>query len=641
MALQGPLPDVVGTHHIKPDGPTLMHIEIEDDDEAMIIDHFESSSNFILDCIHQNGSIAVICAQGVSRSVTLVLAYMMRYHYDSPRRASACLEDVRQRYPDACPNDGFMQQLDTWYDMNFRYDLTHETYRSLCALKTARIVRSQGDSFDIGALQDPRECITESSSKISYRCRSCGTILATSDNIMVDVSVGQGKDGFSWRKRAKDALHAQTSTSCGHTLYGEAISGSIFVEPLRWMDGITDNTQGKIYCPSCSARLGSYNWAGMQNEASEWITPAFQLHLSKIDIMNPRDNGCDMNSGHASMPAIRQPKLLGSKPRASVNPTALPSNNNNNTRRQYLIFDCDGVLVDSERASCEALRRAIYEVTGFDIPHCFPHDFVPVFGMDVRSCLEYYMDTYKSAEEMCRKACDDTTFVDWIQDLADKVSHAKTIHYESITSMGIDPIPGARSLMKNACLTCVHPETRAPLVAIASSGSHAKIRHNLSSAGLWGIIEPYNIVSAEEVQRGKPHPDVYVKTLEKLCCRTPIDDAIVIEDSIHGIHAAALAGVGRIAAVTTSLSHMEMHNALLSLRNTIGQCTDHTSSQGASSGCSGTDSKPSIVGAGPEISVPPLRVRITSQCTVSIIGSTLPSTFEQLVHLVWRGEATS
>lgn len=44
-------------------------------------------------------------------------------------------------------------------------------------------------------------------------------------------------------------------------------------------------------------------------------------------------------------------------------------------RYTHLILDCDGVLVDTERASCEALRLAILEVTGFDIPHHFPDDY--------------------------------------------------------------------------------------------------------------------------------------------------------------------------------------------------------------------------------------------------------------------------
>jgi hypothetical protein len=34
------------------------------------------------------------------------------------------------------------------------------------------------------------------------------------------------------------------------------------------------------------------------------------------------------------------------------------------------------------------------QVTGFDIPHAFPDDFTPVFGMDVRACVEYYQQRF-------------------------------------------------------------------------------------------------------------------------------------------------------------------------------------------------------------------------------------------------------
>jgi dual specificity phosphatase 12 len=57
---------------------------------------------------------------------------------------------------------------------------------------------------------------------------------------------------------------------------------------------------------------------------------------------------------------------------------------------QALLLDCDGVLVDTERASCEALRRSTLEVTGVSIPGEFPRDYEEVFGMDVLGCVLHY-----------------------------------------------------------------------------------------------------------------------------------------------------------------------------------------------------------------------------------------------------------
>lgn len=38
---------------------------------------------------------------------------------------------------------------------------------------------------------------------------------------------------------------------------------SLFLEPMQWMaSAVVGETQGKLYCPSCNARLGSFNWSG-------------------------------------------------------------------------------------------------------------------------------------------------------------------------------------------------------------------------------------------------------------------------------------------------------------------------------------------------------------------------------------------
>lgn len=65
---------------------------------------------------------------------------------------------------------------------------------------------------------------------------------------------------------------------------------AIFTEPLAWMAGaITGVVQGKLYCPApaCGARLGSFNWSGITNTSGAWVTPAFQLHSSKLDVLAP------------------------------------------------------------------------------------------------------------------------------------------------------------------------------------------------------------------------------------------------------------------------------------------------------------------------------------------------------------------
>ena len=51
---------------------------------------------------------------------------------------------------------------------------------------------------------------------------------------------------------------------------------------------------------SCEARLGSYNWAGIRSNNGAWVTPAFQLHLSRLDALKPHA---------APLHKLRQPRF--------------------------------------------------------------------------------------------------------------------------------------------------------------------------------------------------------------------------------------------------------------------------------------------------------------------------------------------
>ena len=42
--------------------------------------------------------------------------------------------------------------------------------------------------------------------------------------------------------------------------------------------------EGKLSCAHCDARLGYFNWSGTQCNCGSWITPAFQLHKSRMDL---------------------------------------------------------------------------------------------------------------------------------------------------------------------------------------------------------------------------------------------------------------------------------------------------------------------------------------------------------------------
>lgn len=566
----------------QPDGtPSIqrLHIDLEDDDDSNLLQHLPSAVDFISQALETTAAstlvppqaasppeaaVLVHCSQGVSRSAALVIAYLLSK--DKTLDPDAALELLQKFHPAAAPNSNFMNQLHLFHCMDCTLDASYVPYRRFLATQAAVNYHNTG-TVDTAALNMPSIADGKGQATL-YRCRKCRTLLATSDNILETEGEGQGA-GFAWRKRDKYPKERVGGKSGGvsHGGVDGITQGGIFVEPLRWMSTILSegNIQGKLYCPTpkcTSTRLGTFNWSGIQNSEGAWVTPGFHLHLARLDAEDPARQAAlqaqlnRLNISNPTNPAMTaavngrssleagggggfQPPEILSSPVPT--PTTITPLSNNppllKSKFTHLILDCDGVMVDSERPSCEALRRAILAVTQFDIPHEFPQDFRPIFGMDVYSCVEYYAARFATEH-------------DWgdqgdLEVLAKQVSAAKEGMYKELTKEGVKPFSGVKELVNKARALQMG-------VAIASSGSPEKIDHNLNSSGLGNIVRDKNlIVSAKYVKRGKPAPDVYLEALRRIECKNP-RFAVVVEDAVNGLKAAKAAGCFTVA-VTTSL----------------------------------------------------------------------------------------
>ncbi|ESP04713.1 hypothetical protein LOTGIDRAFT_135743 [Lottia gigantea] len=69
--------------------------------------YFYSCAEFIHDALQKDGEVYVHCVQGVSRSATIVIAYLMIKHHMTAQDALRLVRSKRE----VCPNDGFLQQL--------------------------------------------------------------------------------------------------------------------------------------------------------------------------------------------------------------------------------------------------------------------------------------------------------------------------------------------------------------------------------------------------------------------------------------------------------------------------------------------------------------------------------------------------
>lgn len=76
-----------------------------------IAQFFDAATDFIQEHRMANRSVLVHCEVGMSRSVTIVAAYLVRYHMMDP---AAALRLIKDRRPLALPNVGFIEQLQRW-----------------------------------------------------------------------------------------------------------------------------------------------------------------------------------------------------------------------------------------------------------------------------------------------------------------------------------------------------------------------------------------------------------------------------------------------------------------------------------------------------------------------------------------------
>jgi HAD superfamily hydrolase (TIGR01509 family) len=178
-----------------------------------------------------------------------------------------------------------------------------------------------------------------------------------------------------------------------------------------------------------------------------------------------------------------------------------------------VIFDLDGVLIDSEVAWNDA-RRALVQETGGRWREDAQRTMMGMSSLEWSRYMHEALGVPMSAEAIS----------------AAVVERVQRLYRERLPLL-----PGAREAVTSLA-------SRWPL-AIASSANRAIIAQVLELAGFAGCFQA--AVSSEEVAHGKPAPDVYLEAARRLS-REPASCAAV-EDSANGIRAAGRAGMSVIA----------------------------------------------------------------------------------------------
>jgi len=177
-----------------------------------------------------------------------------------------------------------------------------------------------------------------------------------------------------------------------------------------------------------------------------------------------------------------------------------------------VIFDCDGVLVDSEPLSNTVFARALKR-EGLD--WSVEETMRRLMGRSMKSCVEIVEGL------LARQLPED--FVHRMQ--------ADTL--QAFRDVPLQAVPGI-----NEAIDAI--EAQDIKTCIASSGGFDKMEVSLGVTGLWSRFEG-RIFSSSQVKRGKPFPDLFLHAA--ISMNEQPFDCVVVEDSVPGVQAAKAAGM--------------------------------------------------------------------------------------------------
>ena len=202
------------------------------------------------------------------------------------------------------------------------------------------------------------------------------------------------------------------------------------------------------------------------------------------------------------------------------------------SRYRAVVFDLDGVLWDGEPLYREAfnvvLRPLGHEVTD--------REYEEIIGSSIEAAWEWVIDRFK------------------LTGPPEQFDAAYDAAVLELIAQPVEPLPGARE-------TIARLKSIPVPVGLASASLRQWVDATLAGIGLAGEFD--TTVSASEVKRAKPAPDMYLAAAEKL--GVPATECIAVEDTRTGVASARAAGmyVVQLRAASTALPPIEEADAVI------------------------------------------------------------------------------
>lgn len=302
------LSDPISSHYLE--NYSHKQIEITDGETSNILQFLPEANEFISSALfaqqneesagqkHQ-GAVLIHCAQGVSRSVTVIIAYLM---YKYKLKYAQALHAVKRKVPEAEPNDGFKEQLKLYQEMECEVLLNNELYKQFLIDNSLRLdptgaslrnlhffkymeqyeedepeIEEDFEIDDETALSEDPEALSE------MKCKRCRFLLAKKKHLEFHTPPDTSSRQSFFTKTAPNSRRiiskVEASKNCSHYF---------FREPVKWMRPELQSKgdlEGKFQCPKCESKVGGYSWKGSRCSCGKWMIPAIHLQSAKVDFI--------------------------------------------------------------------------------------------------------------------------------------------------------------------------------------------------------------------------------------------------------------------------------------------------------------------------------------------------------------------
>ncbi|CAH6722448.1 tyrosine-protein phosphatase Yvh1p [[Candida] jaroonii] len=272
-----------------PDLSEYVHLQIPlNDNDNLIFPYLNKIFDFInvalfnetdpnIKSKHQ-GHLLIHCHEGLSRSVTILICYLIKYYRLSLDQAIYAIK----RRQEIRINEDFMEQLKVYEDITGNMkDLKFRLYLS-------EKLGTEGYQMfnEINGFVQQQEELEEDTQKEEEEkedgiltCKKCRHPLALSTQILPHQPPDETSNQANFMKKSRRTVYSsmKASSVCSHYY---------LKDPLKWMNlnfGDEGEMEGRLNCPNCNCKVGGYSWKGSRCSCGKWIIPAFDLSTSKVD----------------------------------------------------------------------------------------------------------------------------------------------------------------------------------------------------------------------------------------------------------------------------------------------------------------------------------------------------------------------